>query len=235
MIDGETAATDAGQTVEDGAGGTDAGAPDAVAVAVAFAGYDDDHGQSMMGADLVVQTPEGTSSGDLLVVSLATSGTDLSDLGPYDQGWSRIGESAEAEGPALGVWARFAGGPDTYYFGIPFSSTGHATLMRFAAAAPSDPVVSMEETGGLSSAPVCPSTPGQAGALLVCLGAFRGDAATSSTGLAGFETIVMSGDDFLTGGAGYRVLDGDGDTAEATFGLGDSMRYRTMALVIAGE
>lgn len=240
IVDGDVASFDGGTSAradaDTGAGAPDAPPPDAAPVTIHYAGMNRDlGGGSNSGIDLVVDVPADTGPGDLLVAALAADGGSLQDMYPTGSAWQKVAESAELYGPGFGVWWMVWDGQyQAYGFEVPPDTIGHAVVMRVTGQA-SEPVAAFAELGGDSAAPACPSLDAPDNALLLCLGAFRGDAAASDAGLEGFQSFVMDGGATITTGGGYREVSAAGTSAEVSFSLGQSMRFRTISVALAGD
>jgi hypothetical protein len=238
IVDGEVAASEADASVDADAAppASDAAAPDAAPVTIRYGGMNRDlGGGSNSGIDLVVGVPADTARGDLLVAALAADGGSLQDMYPTGSAWQPVAESAELYGPGFGVWwMEWDGQYQAYGFEVPPDTIGQAVVMRFTGHA-SQPIAAFAQLGGDSAAPTCPSIDAPANAVLLCLGAFRGDVTVTDAGLDGYQTIIMDGGTTITTGGGLREVSAAETSAEVSFSLGQSMRFRTMSVALAGS
>jgi len=196
------------------------------------------------GRSVTLNTPAGTSAGDLLIATVVTDGdTDSSMAPPGGQGWTRIYRGDENRRVSLGTWWKLAGASEagTHRFTWSSGQEAYAWMMRFTGHHPSSPIHIWEKHDSYSRSPDCdPVTTTLANCMILRIGGFDdGDIqSVDVTGLnLGHTDITMdesspsSGE--CSGGAGYEQQAAPGRTSTPDFNLTSPEQYITVTVAIA--
>ena len=196
---------------------------------------------------ITLDTPAGTSAGDLLIAAVVTDSDEEDDLeAPEDQGWTQIYLNDDQKGyVTLGVWWKLAGAsePGTHTFTWDDDQEAYAWMMRFTGHHPASPIHASSAKRGYngSSSPDCnPVTTTQANCLILRIGGFDDDDINPDfSGLEGHSTLTMdksdSGSGTCSGGAGFQQQATAGTSSAPDFNLlqGQSEQFVTLSLAIA--
>ncbi len=199
--------------------------------------------QSPNDNSVTINTPSGTSGGDLLITAVVTDGgTDSSLAPPGGEGWSQISIADQSNGLTLGVWWKNADASEssTHQFTWGGSSQeAYGWMMRFTGHDSGSPIHKSSVNGGSSSSPQCNSVSTTLdNCMILRIGGFDDDDVNvDNTGLSGHTDITMdesnSGNGTCSGGAGYIQQPSAGASGISNFSLTGSEQYRTVTIAIA--
>jgi len=194
------------------------------------------------GTSLTIDTPVGTSQGDLLIAAVSTDGNTSGSLSPPgSEGWAEIDLNDRSGAVTLGVWWKLAGASESpsHQFTWSGSQEAYGWIMRFIGHNQADPIDVSGATGGSSSSPDCPEvTSTVSNTMIVGIGGFDDDDVNvDNTGLSGYTDITMDqssgGSGTCSGGAGYVQQPAVGDSGTEDFTLNGWEQYRTVTVAIA--
>ncbi|MHC4676753.1 MAG: LamG domain-containing protein, partial [Planctomycetota bacterium] len=196
--------------------------------------------RSSNGTSLTIDTPSGTSQGNLLIAAVVTDASETISP-PGGEGWTLISHESYSSDVTLGVWWKLADASEspTHQFTWGSSEKAYGWMMRFTGHHPTTPINVWGARGGSSSSPDCPSvTTTVADTMIVRIGGFDDDDITiDNPGLSGHTAITMdesgSGSDTCSGGAGYVLQAAVGASGVSEFSLTRSEQYRTVTIAIA--
>jgi len=184
---------------------------------------------------ITIDTPAGTSEGDLLIASVATDGDTAGSLAPpVGEGWTEIDVEYENGEVTLGAWWKNADASESasHQFTWSGDETAYGWIMRFTGHDPTDPIDDWANDGESSASPSSPSaTTTVDGCLILRLGGFDdGDITGDDPGLSGHTAITM---DSSGGGSSpvgwWKLDDGSGLTAADSSGNGNDGTLINMA------
>ena len=198
------------------------------------------------GSAVTLDTPAGTSAGDLLIATVVTDGDTYGAMAPPGgQGWAEIYRGDESNRVSLGTWWKLAGASEasTHQFTWSGGQEAYAWMMRFTGHDPSSPIHISEKHDSTSSSPDCdPVTTTLADCMILRIGGFDdGDIQTIDvTGLnEGHTDITMDesspSNGECSGGAGYEQQATPGTTSTPDFNLTRSEQYITVTVAIAPD
>jgi len=187
---------------------------------------------------LTIETPAGTSEGDLLIAALVTEGDTSGSLAPPGgEGWTEIDIGQQDGRVTLGVWAKLANASEssTHQFTWDVSNKAYGWIMRFTGHLSASTINVTAATGGKSETPESPSvTTTVNNAMIVRIGGFKdGDITVDAPGLSGHTAITMDSADKCSGGAGYEIQTAFGSSGTSNFSLTKSKEYRAVTIAIA--
>jgi hypothetical protein len=196
--------------------------------------------RSSGGTSMSINSPAGTTDGDLLIAALATDGMNETGMTISGGGWTKINQGHTSEAVTMAVWSKLASSePATYTFGWETSQEAYGWIMRFTGHDPVSPINDTAASGGSSSAPTSPAvTTTVDNAMILRIGGFDDDDITvDSPGLSGHTAITMdesgTGNSTSSGGAGYVIQPTAGSSGTSTFSLTGSEQYRAVTIGIA--
>jgi len=185
-----------------------------------------------------INTPPGTSAGDLLIAVVVVDGNDpISAPG----GWNEISMGVSGNRVAVGVWWKVAGSSEPTSHAFTWSDTEQSFgwIMRFTGHDPSNPIDGSASGNGTSSSPVSPAiTTSIDNTMILRIGGFDDDDVTvGDTGLSGHQTIVMdenkNGGGTVSGGSGYVIQASAGDSGTTNFSLNNNEQWWAVTIGIA--
>jgi hypothetical protein len=194
------------------------------------------------GTSVTLDTPGGTSTGDLLIAAVVTDGdTDSGMTSPGGQGWTEIYLGDEADSVSLGTWWKIAEASEagTHQFTWSGNQEAYAWMMRFTGHDASDPIHQWVRDYGTSSSPDCDAvTTTLANCMILRIGGFDDDDINlDNTGLLSHTAITMDessgGGGTCSGGAGYQQQATAGATDFTDFNLTGSEQFITFTVAIA--
>ena len=197
---------------------------------LAVSGFSQKKQASKFGLTLEIATPAGTEDDDLLIAVVATDGKQTASL-RAPAGWSQLLAIDQGAAVTIGIWGKLASGePGTHTFVWSQSySNAYGWITRITGHDGSDWLESGVYQGtssGVTLTPPCPSSTSASDEVLVLrIGAFDDrDIVAGDPGLPAHRVITMnssasSGNSRVSGGGGYRVLLGPGDSGASTFSL----------------
>ena len=188
-----------------------------------------------------VNTPSGTTEGDLLIAAIALDGDPLPIVAP--DGWNEIIVEANGSRETIAIWWKLASAsePSSHTFTWDFNDNAYAWIMRFTGHDPNSPIHALGVYADQLQNPVSPAvTTSIDDCLILRVGAFdQEDITIDDTGLSTATTITMdssgAGTFASSGGAGYSYLETAGDSGIDTFTLIDSEEHVTVTIAIAPE
>lgn len=207
---------------------------------VVFEGFSEAK-QSSNTKSLTINTPAGTSEGDLLIAALTTDSSETLSA-PGGEGWNLLNEDVGSGSVTLGVWWKLADASESasHQFTWGSNERAYGWIMRFTGHDPTNPIDAFSvRGGGNDSTPKSPSVTTSVGnALVVRIGGFDDDDITiDNTGLGGFTTITMdksgTGSGTASGGAAYLEQAVTGASGTLDFSLTASEQNRCLTLSIA--
>ena len=191
---------------------------------------------------ITLDTPAGTSSGNLLITAVVTDAdTDSSMAPPPGENWTEIYTGDRDNQVSLGTWWKMAdfNEPNDHEFTWSGGQQAYAWMMRFTGHDLSSPIHAWAKRDAFSSSPdLDPVTTTLDNCMILRIGAFDdGDVNSDITGLQGHSSLTMdessSGDGECSGGAGYQQQATPGETDFTDFNLTDSEQYVTLTVAIA--
>ncbi len=200
--------------------------------------------RSSGGSSLTIDTPSGTSEGDLLVAAVVTDWWTVSSLAPpVGEGWMEINLDQYSNAVTLGVWWKLADASESpsHQFTWSGSVQAYGWIMRFTGHDPTDPIDDWATDGESSSTPTSPAVTATVdNCLILRLGAFDDDDITvDDPGLSGHTAITMDesnlGSGTCSGGAGYIQQPSIGDSGTSSFSLTAKEQYRAVTIAIAPD
>ncbi len=185
-----------------------------------------------------INTPLGTSEGDLLIAVVVVDGNDT--ISPPG-GWNEISMGVSGNRVAVGVWWKMASSSEPTSHAFTWNDTEQffGWIMRFTGHDPSNPIADSDSEDGTSSSPTSPEiTTSIDNTMILRIGGFDDDDVTvGNTGLNGHQTIVMdenkNGGGTVSGGSGYVIQASAGDSGETNFSLTNSEEWWTVTIGIA--
>ena len=189
---------------------------------------------------ITLNTPPGSSEGDLLIAVVTTDGDTEGSLGP-PVGWSEVlVKKDKFSSVTLGVWWKLVGAAELAT--SPFTWTGseraYGTIMRFTGHDPNNPIHATATNTGVSNSPTAPAlTTTVADCLILRIGAFDQDnIIPGDAGMAGHTTISANesdnGDYSVSAAVAFQMQAHEGNCGTAMFGLSGKEEYRTLTIAI---
>ena len=209
---------------------------------VSFEEFTEAKESSNSSTSITLDTPAGTSSGNLLIAAVVTDGdTDSSMAPPGGEGWTEIYTGDEDNQVSLGTWWKMAdfNEPNDHEFTWSGGQQAYAWMMRFTGNDLSSPIHAWAKRDASSSSPdLDPVTTTLDNCMILRIGGFDDDDISEGiSGLQGHSTITMnessSGNDECSGGAGYQQQSTPGETDFTDFNLTNSEQYITLTVAIA--
>ena len=192
------------------------------------------------GLNITIPKPAGTAAGDLLIATIVTDGENKPEM-TAPAGWTLIDHGRTSKQVTMDVLWKIADASESgsYDFSWAKSQQAYGWIMRFTGHDPAAPIHDAQSDGGTSSSPVSPAvTTTIANTMIVRIGGFDDDdISPGDPGLSGHTAITMgassSGSGTASGGAGYVLQSGTGDSGESSFSLTASEEYRAVTIAIA--
>jgi hypothetical protein len=191
---------------------------------------------------LTINTPSGTSEGDLLIAALAIDGPLEGVVAPA--GWNLLDMEQDPAGEVhFGVWWKIATDSEgsAYAFTWISNEQAYGWIMRFTGHDPASPIHQFAVGGGNSSTPTSPSVATTIGYTMILrlVGVDQGDIAVDNTGLVDHTTITMDrsslGIGSVSGGAGYVLQSHTAASGTTEFKPLNQEEYRSVTIAIAPD
>ncbi|MBT8102972.1 MAG: DNRLRE domain-containing protein [Gammaproteobacteria bacterium] len=192
------------------------------------------------GLSITIPKPAGTAAGDLMIATVVTDAEQKPAM-TAPPGWTLINHGRASKQVTMDVLWKIADAsePGSYDFSWVKSQQAYGWIMRFTGHDPTAPIHDSQSNGGTSSNPVSPAvTTTIANTMIVRIGGFDDDDITpGDPGLSGHTAVTMGASDTgigtASGGAGYVLQSGTGESDTSNFALTASEEYRAVTIAIA--